>query len=58
LGSGPSSFEAMVFTNLYLMGIIAEERFILATIGFMPGLAAREGLMNLMHVTTALPTSL
>jgi len=48
----------MVFTNLYLMGIIAAERFILATIGFMPGLAAREGLMNLMHVTTALPTSL
>ncbi len=53
-----ATFKAMGFTNAYLVGIIVEECFILATIGFVPGLVAGEGLMKLMHIATALPTSL
>ena len=53
-----ATFKAMGFTNTYLVGIIIEECFILATIGFIPGLIAGEGLMKLMHIATALPTSL
>jgi putative ABC transport system permease protein len=53
-----ATFKAMGFTNAYLVGIIVEECFILATIGFVPGLIAGEGLMKLMHIATALPTSL
>jgi putative ABC transport system permease protein len=53
-----ATFKAMGFTNVYLVGIIVEECFILATIGFVPGLIAGEGLMKLMHIATALPTSL
>jgi len=53
-----ATFKAMGFTNTYLVGIIVEECFILATIGFIPGLIAGEGLMKLMHIATALPTSL
>jgi len=53
-----ATFKAIGFTNAYLVGIIIEECFILATIGFVPGLIAGEGLMKLMHIATALPTSL
>jgi putative ABC transport system permease protein len=53
-----ATFKAMGFTNAYLIGIIAEECVILASVGFIPGLAAGEGLMKLLHIATALPTSL
>ena len=53
-----ATLKAMGFTNLYLLGIITEECLILATIGFLPGLAAGELLMMVMHIATALPTSL
>ena len=53
-----ATFKAMGFTNTYLIGIIAEECAILAAVGFIPGLAAGEGLMKLLHIATALPTSL
>ncbi len=53
-----ATFKAMGFTNLYLVGVIAEECVILAFLGFFPGLAAGEGLMRLIHLGTALPTSL
>jgi putative ABC transport system permease protein len=53
-----ATFKAMGFTNGFLVGVIAEECAILATIGFVPGVLAGEGLMMLMHWATALPTSL
>ena len=53
-----ATFKAMGYTNLYLLGIITEESVILAAVGFIPGLAAGEGLMKLMHIAIALPTSL
>jgi len=53
-----ATLKAMGFTNSYLLGIITEECLILATIGFFPGLAAGELLMKVMHLATALPTSL
>ena len=53
-----ATLKAMGFTNVYLLGIIAEESVILACLGFLPGLAAGEALMKLMHVATDLPTGL
>ncbi len=50
-----ATFKAMGYRNFYLLGVVFEEAFILALIGFFPSVAIASGLYRLTAKATALP---
>ena len=50
-----ATFKAMGYSNGYLLGIVFEEAFLLAMLGFFPGVAGAIGLYTLARNGTGLP---
>jgi putative ABC transport system permease protein len=50
-----ATFKAMGYGNGYLLGIVFEEAFLLAILGFFPGVAGAIGLYTLARNGTGLP---
>ena len=50
-----ATFKAMGYGNGYLLGIVFEEAFLLAMLGFFPGVAGAIGLYTLARNGTGLP---
>jgi putative ABC transport system permease protein len=50
-----ATFRAMGYQQRYLLGIVLEEAFILAVLGFVPGLAISGLLYHLTRQATSLP---
>ena len=50
-----ATFKAVGYPHRYFIGIILEEALILATLGFVPGIAIATGLYAALNVATGLP---
>ena len=50
-----ATFKAVGYPHWYFIGIILEEAMILATLGFVPGIAIATGLYAALNVATGLP---
>jgi putative ABC transport system permease protein len=53
-----ATFKAMGYGNTYLLGIVFEEAFILAVLGFIPGLGMSIGLYQIVYLGTNLPIAM
>jgi putative ABC transport system permease protein len=53
-----ATFKAMGYSNGYLLGIVFEEALILASLGFIPGLAIATGLYQVVYLGTNLPIAM
>jgi putative ABC transport system permease protein len=53
-----ATFKAMGYSNNYLLGIVFEEALILASLGFIPGLAIATGLYQVVYIGTNLPIAM
>jgi putative ABC transport system permease protein len=50
-----ATFKAMGYREVYLLSIVFEQAIILASLGFLPGVAAALGLYSLVRKGTSLP---
>jgi putative ABC transport system permease protein len=53
-----ATFRAMGFTQRWLLGVVFEQAFLLAAIGFVPGLVLSLGLYRLLGAATELSVSM
>ena len=53
-----ATFKAIGYSHPFILGIVFEEALILALLGFVPGVAAANGIYALLAATTDLPFSM
>ncbi|MBL8587651.1 MAG: ABC transporter permease [Methylobacteriaceae bacterium] len=53
-----ATFKAMGYPQRFFLGVVFEEAFVLAVLGFLPGLVVSLGLYKLVNIVTALPLAM
>jgi putative ABC transport system permease protein len=53
-----ATFKAIGYPQRFFLGVVFEEAFVLAALGFLPGLVASLGLYKLVNIVTALPLAM